>query len=156
MKEDYPWMKQVRPLKRLWDQRKRIEKEFEELNKTTGKHGGNIQGSLAQKVLSKRRGIKRLGDKCRKSALEQLFVGLKDWFNKQISAGNYVDREDLWAQYNYVAKKAAGECIRWQAEGIYDGAKIKLNIAIQNREADLERRFEAKKMKLMYLLMREI
>ena len=36
MKEDYPWMKQVRPLKRLWDQRKKIEKEFEELSKTTG------------------------------------------------------------------------------------------------------------------------
>ena len=106
MKEDYPWMKQVRPLKRLWDQRKRIEKEFEEFSKTTGKHGGNIQGIRQQKVLSKRRGIKRLSDKYRKSALEQLFGGLKDWFNKQRSAGNYVDREDLWIQYNYVAKKA--------------------------------------------------
>ena len=78
----------------VWDQRKRIEKEFEKLNKTTGKHGGNDQGSLTQKVLSKRRGIKRISNKYRKSALEQLFGGLKDWFNKQRSAGNYVDRED--------------------------------------------------------------
>ena len=43
-----------------------------------------------------------------------------------------------------------------QEEGIYGGAKIKLKIAIQNREAGLERRFEANKMKLMYLLMREL
>ena len=79
-----------------------------------------------QQVLSKRRGIKRIIDKYRKSALEQLFGGLKDWFNKQRSIGNYVDREDLWIQYNYVAKKAVDECNKLQAEGIYDSAKIKL------------------------------
>jgi len=55
-----------------------------------------------------------------------------------------------------MAKKTVEECNKLQEEGIYDGAKIKLKIAIQNREAGLERRFEANKMKLMYLLMREI
>ena len=28
MKEDYPWMKQVRPLKRLWDQRKKLRRNL--------------------------------------------------------------------------------------------------------------------------------
>ena len=108
LKQDYPWLKQIRPLKRLWNQKDQIEKDFKQLSQTTGKYGGNIQGSSQNKCLSKRRGIKRLSDNYRKSALEPLFPGLQDWFKKQRTAGNYVDREDLWTQYNYVAKKAAG------------------------------------------------
>ena len=38
MQEGYPWMKQVRPLKRLCEQMTKIEKEFEALIDTTGKH----------------------------------------------------------------------------------------------------------------------
>ena len=36
MKTEYKWMKQVRPLKRLWGQREKIKEDLETLRKTAG------------------------------------------------------------------------------------------------------------------------
>ena len=78
----FPWLKQVRPLKKIWKQKDKIEKQFKELSKTTGIHGGNIQGSRQIKAMSKTRGIKHISESnsFRQSALQPLFPGLKDWF----------------------------------------------------------------------------
>jgi len=150
----YPWLKQIRQILDLWTKRDKTKANYETLMKTTGIQGGNKKGDHSCKSLTKVRGRKHLSDKFRKTGLYPLIPNLKAWIKRQRSASNYVDREDLFLQYKYISKKALEEAEADLVKGIFKGAHIKLCSAIELRGQGLERRFEANKMKLLYLLMR--
>ena len=48
-----------------------------------------------------------------------MIPNLKVWIERQRSAGNYVDREDIFLQYKYISKKALEEAEADQVKGIY-------------------------------------
>jgi len=156
MKQEYIWMKQVRPLKLLWKDRSKVEADHKELMRTNGKDGGKRSGDRSSLSKIRLKGAKRLSAKYRGSALRPMFPPLKAWLERQRSAGNYVDREDLFLEYRSLANKAIADAEDEASKGIYTGEKIKLKLAIGKREEGMKRSFLKNKDKLMYMLMREI
>ncbi len=71
----------------------------------------------------------------RKIQLQPIFDKVRLWFERFRSAGHYVDRSDIYYQYQYEAKQFLDACTKRELEGERLSVKERvLKIEIEKRE----------------------
>ena len=157
-KDYFPQATQNRDLISHWKDRTKTREKWEAIRGHAGVQGGIRKSGQDVPLNSiKTKQTIRVSDKFRKSTLSPLYPNIKDWFEKQRTAGNYVDREDLFLQYKYEARTKVEAVTAQQATGqMPTNQDLKLVYGIKQKEAAMARRYEDNKYKLQVMLMREI